>query len=71
MFQLGVGCREIENTLFPSSADSIQHTLSLSNCGELYAHFQFKSWQGSTPTPGRRNDCFGGSSHNIEESDDC
>ena len=69
MFQVGVGCREIMNSLYPTKAGLPHQTLSLSNCGELNAPFQFESWQGARPTPGKMNDCSGGNSLGVEETD--
>ena len=52
MFQVSVGCREVESSLLPSHEGSTNHMLSLSNCAEVYGSYQFKSWQAGKPTPG-------------------
>ena len=52
LFQVGVGCREVESSLSPFTGDFANHKFSLSNCAEVHASFQFKAWQAGDPTPG-------------------
>ena len=68
-FQSAVGCRKISYVDSPSHVDFQNHLLSLSNCANLYGAFQFPSYQAGEETAGRKNDCSGGSSQNIEKED--
>ena len=58
-WQGGIGHSQIKPLTNPATAQSNHQILSLSSCTILNEPFDFESWEGRKPTPGKENACRG------------